>query len=308
MTIKIITEPSVYLVGRQEVDERELGRFLADVDAPSWTTDAPSDAEKLVEIAGRQCYDSFKKGRPGGNAAYINRILDEGHGSVLEHAVWTLAVSGISRSLSHQLVRHRHISPSQLSQRFVDESSTAFVVPPAMVGEVSEGMHYLRCKGGDFAIASMHILEDEVPASTRAGFDWLKAMDWSLAEYGSAVEYLTIRDSPESFTPDLGNFCQTFPIAQFQADKTTARKRAREAARSVLPEAVETRMVLTGNARAWRNLIEQRGTAHADAEIRRLTLAILKVLQVAAPNIFGDYTVTEVANGVSIATTPHRKV
>ena len=73
---------------------------------------------------------SFQRPRPGGNKAYIGHLLEVGHGSVLEHAVFNLLFTGVSRSLTHELVRHRAgFGFSQLSQRFVDESKCSFVEP-----------------------------------------------------------------------------------------------------------------------------------------------------------------------------------
>ncbi len=103
--LHIILEPKVYLLGRQAIDERALAEFLADHDARRWTTDTEIGAEKLIETAGRLCYMSFQKPRPGGNKAYIGHLLDVGHGSVLEHAVFNLLFTGVSRSLTHELVR-----------------------------------------------------------------------------------------------------------------------------------------------------------------------------------------------------------
>ena len=89
--------------------------------------------QKLVEVAGRLCYTSYARPRPGGNATYIGHILEVGHGSVLEHAVFNFIITGVSRSFTHELVRHRAgWSYSQLSQRFVDESACAFVEPDAI--------------------------------------------------------------------------------------------------------------------------------------------------------------------------------
>src|SRR5206468_11909624 len=84
----------------------------------------------LTETAGRVCYMSFQRPRPGGNAAYLGHIKEVGHGSVLEHAVWNLLFTGVSRSLTHELVRHRAgLGFSQLSQRYVDESVAEYVEP-----------------------------------------------------------------------------------------------------------------------------------------------------------------------------------
>lgn len=253
--MKIITEPTVHLVGKQVIDEAELGRFLDDHEVGHWETDTEVGGEKLVETAGRVCYMSFAKPRPGGNHAYIKHILEVGHGSVLEHAVFSLLITGVSRSLTHELIRHRvGMSPSQLSQRFVDESDCDFVLPP--------GINYgsIEC------------------------FFWEKTVTKAAESYAKLAAALEV---------------------EYEAieDKTLRRKRAREAARSVLPNCTATKIFVTGNARAWRHFLEMRGSDAADAEINRLARAVLVKLQAAAPNLFGDYTIN---NGV--IDTPFRKV
>lgn len=263
MSIKIITEPSVYVIARQTIDGGEVQRFLDDESIESWHRDTSATTpESIVELAGRTCYMSFKNPRPGGNKAYIGHILEVGHGSVLEHAVWTLLVTGISRSCSHELVRHRvGISPSQLSQRFVDESECAFVVPPLLL-----------------ALGKEHIAWEE----------WRSLCDVALGDYSSLSTWLEAESSAST--------------------ATLRRKRDREAARSVLPNCVETKIVLTGNARAWRHFIELRCSPEADAEIARLAERILAVLKTEAPNIFGDYELVTEPDGRVRAVTSHRKV
>ena len=259
-TIHLVREPKVYLLGRQIVDEEALAAFLADHEISRWATDTEVAAEKLIETAGRVCYMSFAKPRPGGNKAYINHLLEVGHGSVLEHAVFNLLVTGASRSLTHELVRHRAgFGFSQLSQRFVDESECDFVEPEVIAGD-----------------PELHRI-------------WLGAVQASQAAYRELADRLT-----EKFK-DHG-------------DRTGRRKKAREAARSVLPNATETKIFITANARALRHFIEMRGDAGADVEIRRLAIAVLELLQHEAPNLFGDYTLIDLPEGGRAVTTPHRKV
>src|SRR6266404_1110142 len=127
--IRVIREPTVYLLGRQSVDDAALDRFLQD-HGVSWETDTEVAGEHLTEVAGRVCYMSFARPRPGGNQTYLNHILEVGHGSVLEHAVWNFLFTGVSRSLTHELIRHRAgFGYSQLSQRYVDESVAEYVEP-----------------------------------------------------------------------------------------------------------------------------------------------------------------------------------
>lgn len=96
-----------------------------------WETDTENDAQKLVEFAGRLCYQSWQKPNPATrrNEDYVDHILESKHFSVIEHAGFTVAVIGCSRAFSHEAVRHRHLSFSQLSQRFFDESDAAAVIP-----------------------------------------------------------------------------------------------------------------------------------------------------------------------------------
>ena len=144
-TPAIVKHPGVYLVSRQTVNTQELERFLAD-EGYTWDyadrLDWPS--ELVVETAGRLCYLSYGTGRSD-LTAYVNNILASRHGSVLEHAVWGFILTGISRSLTHELVRHRAgMAYSQLSQRYVDESKAKFVMPPAIQGHPEEEERWVQ--------------------------------------------------------------------------------------------------------------------------------------------------------------------
>ena len=95
-----------------------------------WSTDADG-GQALAEFAGRACYQSWKKPNPATatNAGYLRHIIDVGHLSVLEHGSVSFYITGVSRSLTHELIRHRHFSYSQLSQRYVPERDAAMVAP-----------------------------------------------------------------------------------------------------------------------------------------------------------------------------------
>jgi thymidylate synthase (FAD) len=256
--VRVLREPTVYLVGRQTVNDAELDRFLAD-HGVSWQTDTEVAAEYLAEVAGRLCYMSFAKPRPGGNRTYLGHILEVGHGSVTEHAVWNFLFTGCSRSLTHELIRHRHMSYSQLSQRYVDESVAEYVEPDCVADD-----------------PELHRL-------------WLDAVAHSHRAYVRLVEGLQERFKDEP-------------------DKTLRRKMARQAARSVLPNATETKIFVTANARALRHFIELRGSRHAETEIRKLAVAVLKILQAEAPALFADYRLVPLPDGTAEAVTDHRKV
>ena len=282
--MNIITEPTVHLISYQVVDDDELNNFLLAHNVGNWHSDTDIDAERLAEIAGRVCYMSFAKPRPGGNKAYIDHILEVGHGSVLEHAVFSLLITGVSRSLTHELVRHRAgFAYSQLSQRFVDESDCKFV-EPQVIAEDPE----------------LHQIWLEAVASAQESYKKLSdGMAAKLAQ-SKPKEIFCKPVKPA----DGMHVKQSDGFAAKIIDTTLHRKRAREAARSVLPNCTETKIVVTGNARALRHFIEMRGSIHADAEIRRLAVAVLDKLRDAAPNLFGDYTVDE--NGA--IETQYRKV
>jgi thymidylate synthase (FAD) len=257
--IRIIREPTVCLVGRQIVDDAVLDRFLAD-HGVAWQTDTEVAAEHLAEAAGRVCYMSFAKPRPGGNATYLRHILEVGHGSVLEHGVWNFIFTGISRSLTHELIRHRAgWGYSQLSQRYVDESLAEYVEPDCIAEN-----------------AELHRL-------------WLDAIAQSHLAYMKLVEKLleTFADEP---------------------DKTLRRKLARQAARSVLPNATETKIFVTANARALRHFIELRASRHAEVEIRKLALQVLRIMRGEAPHLFSDYQLMPLPDGTFEAATQFRKV
>src|SRR5690606_3788359 len=123
-TMHIFREPRVTVLARQEFLGAPHIHRSSDTDGP---------AQAVTEFAGRICYLSFgpDAGIEGGhrlikgrttNREYLANILNVRHGSVIEHAVWTVLIEGVSRALTHELVRHRHLSFSQLSQRYVDES------------------------------------------------------------------------------------------------------------------------------------------------------------------------------------------
>lgn len=294
MKITIITEPKVYIINRQQVDLDEVRRFLADEGVEGWTSDARSASEFGVEFGGRLCYMSFKKPRPGGNSAYIKHILDVGHGSVLEHASWTFVVTGISRRCGEQLTRQRvGFSPSQLSQRYVDEvegGTLDVVISPAMAKYLPEYERWRRAADAYRDGINRQNVDGEPDHTDGSRL----VAEWVTQQQGAASAYEATANGLYGLMPDT-------------QDKTGRRKQAREAARDLLPNATETKLQATMNARAIRHFIEMRGDASADAEIRRLAFKVLDVFRHEAPAIFGDYGIDRVA-GVEMIRTPYPKV
>src|SRR5678809_42615 len=130
----------LYLVGKPRLEWTEFARFARDENLPQsaqYMVEPPSDGETLAEIGGRLCYMSFGKGRKG-NAEYLCNIIEQQHFSVLEHANYSFIFTGVSRSLTHELVRHRHFSFSQLSQRYVDHCAAPSVRPEGLPYELSQ--------------------------------------------------------------------------------------------------------------------------------------------------------------------------
>lgn len=222
-----------------------------------WSTDADG-GQALAEFAGRACYQSWHKPNPATatNAGYLAHILEVGHFSVLEHGSVTFYFTGVSRSFTHELIRHRHFSYSQLSQRYVPERDAAMVEPEV--------------------IASDPELHKKFVEATEA----------SLRAYNELLEGLERR------------FADV-------ADPTLRRKQARQAARAVLPNATETRIVVTGNYRAWRHFIALRATEQADVEIRKIAVECLRQLQRVAPNVFADFVISKLPDGTEVASSPY---
>ena len=202
-----------------------------------------TDGERLAEFAGRLCYMSQRNPASRTTREYLENIKRQGHGSVLEHANYSVLIEGVSRSLTHELVRHRAgWAYSQLSQRYVDESVADFVMPPAIIGDEA--------------------LEQA----------WKTQVESAQRSYVTLVDELMQRYA-------------------WVADKVHRRKMAREAARAVLPNATETKIVATANIRAWRTMLELRSSEGAELEIRRLAVAVLRVLQQEAPGFFSDFEI-----------------
>ncbi len=213
----------------------------------NWNTPT-TEAEQIAEYAGRLCYMS--QDNPAGRTTreYLTNIMNHGHGSVLEHVNFSVLVEGVSRSFTHELVRHRAgMAFSQLSQRYVNEEDCDFVIPPALL-----------------AIPDLLGAWKEARLEDRA--------DYARQSMALMLHYNHIED------------------------RTQRRKVVREATRSVLPNATETKVVVTGNLRAWRHIMTLRGNEGADAEMRRFAVAALNLLQCETPSLLGDFVVYQAAD------------
>jgi thymidylate synthase (FAD) len=236
-TSRYYSEPVITLISRPTF-------MTPDHLAVNWIGDS-TDGERLAEFAGRLCYMSQHNPAKRQTREYLENIKKQGHGSVLEHANYSILLEGVSRSLTHELVRHRAgFAYSQLSQRYVDESEANFVIPPAVSGN------------------------EELESA------WRSQVEAAQAVYVDLVAKLMDRYG-------------------WVQDKVHRRKMAREAARAVLPNATETKIVVTANARAWRTMLELRSSEGAELEIRRMAVAVLRLLQREAPGFFSDFEIYE---------------
>ena len=212
---------------------------------PEIVLDTAEGSQALSEFAGRACYQSWSKPNPktATNRGYLANILKVRHDSVLEHGSCTFYVEGVTRALTHELIRHRHFSYSQLSQRFVSVEDGVTLVAPPLLREV-EGINDFLFEMREHVEQAYEMLEDMAATQTR--------------EEKSVAMIL---------------------------------KRHREAARAALPNMVETKIVITGNHRAWRDFLLKRAEYHADLEIREFAVALFKNLIGHFPNIYQDFEV-----------------
>jgi thymidylate synthase (FAD) len=199
------------------------------------------DALPLIYAAFRQCYHAGFVGdmwdrllageiEPDKQAAFVTKVLASGHDSPIEHVSFSFAVDGVSRALTHQLVRHRIASYSQQSQRYVNESEFDFVVPPR-IARLPEARERFAAFMAECA-AAYRDLRGLLEASGRTG------------------------------------------------------AKANEDARFVLPQAAESKIVVTMNCRALLHFFELRLCERAQWEIRALAAAMRELCAQALPVIF----------------------
>lgn len=208
--------------------------------------------EHTVAAAAKLCYSSsdisdLKDSLTDEKAASFVEMLSEiGHESPIEHASFTFGIEGVSRALLAQITRHRMASFSVKSQRYVREGSFCYVTPPEIAGDEEAKLIY-----------------DEIMAEDQARYDRLAAI---LKE----------------------KHIKTF-LAEGKDEKTATRlaeKKAIEDARFVLPNACETQMVLTMNARSLMNFFKVRCCCRAQWEIQDVANQMLALVSEVAPNLF----------------------
>lgn len=256
--MKIVTKPSVHLLAEPVFHPHP------EYKVPKFNT----AAEAITAHAGKGCYDSY--GEDGRSVSeHIYSLIESLHGSVLEHANFTVFITGVSRGLSHELVRHRAgFAYSQRSTRYTNEEDAAIVLDPfyAALYDPSKGPM-------------------EQPLLVER---FLQSCARSIADYSVQVRMLKDMAPPDMKDKDVRKWC-------------------RGKARQLLPHALETRLTVTANIRAWRYFFEQRSSRWAEEEIRRLATEVWFVLAPCLGLTVRDYTALTVGNTVEL-TTPFRKV
>lgn len=204
---------------------------------------------EVVEEAGRVCYKTEGKMGDGTAETFIRSIISRGHESVIEHGNATIKFVG-DRSMSHQLVRHRICAFSQESQRYCDYGKLGFqVVCPPSIGKLEPG-HYWQQDNGDWTISGGETYSEDSTVGL-----WLSQVNSDYERYKA-----------------------------LRAEGVKA-----EDARSVLPNATKTEVVVTANWRQWRHMFQHRAlNPRAQWQIRELMLDALKGLSTVLPAVFGD--------------------
>lgn len=220
-----IVTPEVRLLAHTKIDEKAISEWMS-------IQDESTDAETLLTMAGRNCYRSFHRPNEAtyNDADYLRRTLGEqGHWSIAEHATATLYFTGVSRAFLAEFTRHRHLSFSVESQRFINANDANIVMPPAMRDLDEEDQD-------GFLLLAEESIEDYKAIQT-------------------ALNHLP-------------------------------KKQRNEAARGLLPNCAETRMVVTGNLRAWNEVIQRRTQPDADAEMQEVMRLAREALHTVSPIIF----------------------
>lgn len=236
------------------------------------------EPEKSITKAAKLCYsrggvkEIQENLTPENTSKFVEMIINMGHLSVVEHVVCCFALQGVSRALTHQLVRHRIASYSQQSMRYVKLDQFDYIVPPEIKKADAEQLF----------VESMERAQEDYDGLVRALvaeglLGYIQETDPKEYE-----RYLKEKDKVEF---DINSY-----VENMQIDKkaySEIEKKAIEDARYVLPHACETKIVFTMNVRTLYNFFEVRCCERAQWEIRQLAMEMLKQCKEMAPVLFG---------------------
>ena len=240
------------------------------------------EPEKVVAAAAKLCYsdahitDLLDGLTEEKTAKFLTMLSDLGHASPIEHASFTFGIEGVSRTLLAQITRHRIASFSVQSQRYVAENRSDYVLPPeieALPKVLTDFWDFRReVEREDFR----YVVPPEIEAIPEAKAAFLESMNEDARRYLDLAHKLE-----EGHTARL--MAEGMPE---KAARAKASKQANEDARFVLPNACETKMVVTMNARSLQNFFHLRCCSRAQWEIRQLAEEMFKLVYPVAPHIF----------------------
>ena len=278
-----LTAPEVCIVAATawQHEEQRLGEFLDPLFPDNdYFDDLPlDDGAKLIKFAGQLCYLSFgqQRSRNAQAAEYLRHVKDQAHGSLFQHVSYSLLFWGVSRAFTHELVRHgTGTGFSQVSQRYVAGKHLRFV------------------------------------ESLATQFDAIPDENWTNKEFGKQRLHKSfecwIDASKEEYERRESLLLEIAGI-DYKTATTDQRKAVRQEARRGLPNETEAPILVTGNLRAWRHIVEQRDSVPADSEICRAIGAAFRALSEHEPLLWEDYTTEQKrADGLPTVSTPFRKV
>lgn len=219
--------------------------------------------ERVIAAAAKLCYSGstvdelFERVDGEDNTKFIDHLARMGHHSPLEHISFTFAVEGVSRALTHQLVRHRIASYSQQSQRYVKLDQFEYIIPSA------------------------------IENNPEAREVFVRSMERAQEEYDEIVDIL-FKEKCNKYAYSLSGFTVTDDEIEEMVSKKKSdfQKEAIENARYVFPNACESKIIITMNARTLLNFFSLRTCHRAQEEIRSMAIEILKICKKEAPALF----------------------
>lgn len=237
------------------------------------------EPDKVVAQAGKLCYSAVgvdeitQKLTEEEIARYVNMLASIGHESPLEHVSFTFAIEGISRACTHQIVRHRIASYSQQSQRYVKLEQFEYIIPPAIEKNPEAKRIFIETMKRDQKAYDelVDLLLVDILAEEHA------------ADFGSCIREV-LKENPD-VAPNRSKVLDLY-AEKFFENYRKAEKQAIEDARYVFPNACETKIVITMNARSLLHFFNVRCCNRAQWEIREMATEMLKECKKIAPALF----------------------
>lgn len=270
--------PSVHVIAQTEADDNGIRAALLKLGvSPSGALDWAQDhgggsGETVIEFGGRLCYKSFEVGlNPNvtkirdDSTKYIANILSSKHGSVLEHSSVSIAFLGVSRVFTHEVVRHRAgYAFSQESMRYVRLDNIGYRYPSIFEDQ-------------DF----FHKLFNDLPHDP----------DMESEKYLRERTEKIFEQAFEQAEENVAELCRLYQIDKLKS--FDVKKALTSAFRRLIPDGVTTNILVTGNHRAWRHVIETRTSIHAEEEVREVMALAADVLAAECPRLYQDMTKNE---------------